>query len=32
MTFILMILTFIVMYYYMAINKEEEYTSGRCRP
>jgi hypothetical protein len=25
MTFILMVLTFIVMYYYMAINKEEEY-------
>jgi len=25
MTFVLMVLTFIVMYYYMAINKEEEY-------
>jgi len=25
MTFVIMILTFIVMYYYMAINKEEEY-------
>jgi hypothetical protein len=26
MTFIVMIVTFIVMYYYMSINKEEEYT------
>ena len=25
MTFVIMVLTFIVMYYYMAINKEEEY-------
>jgi protein-S-isoprenylcysteine O-methyltransferase Ste14 len=31
MTFIIMVVTFAAMYYYMSINKEEEYTIKTCQ-